>query len=74
MTVSEQKKQRNSFKTSFKPMLMARDALVMDPGMTSRKLPNVSQALVMEEDTEERLSSLVASEHQGEVIRGTEFH
>ena len=36
MTVSEQKKQRTSFKTSFKPMLMARDALVMDPGMTSR--------------------------------------
>ena len=67
MTISEQQKQR----ASFKPLLVARDALMTDPGMSSKKLSKVSQALVMEEEAEERLSTMLASEHR-EALRTVE--
>ena len=68
MTISEQQKQC----ASFKPLLVARDALMTDPGMSSKKLSKVSRALVMEEEAEERLSTMLASEHRGEAVRTVE--
>ena len=68
MSISEQQKQR----ASFKPMLVAKDALVTDPGMTSKKLSKVSRHLVTEEEAERRLSTILASEHRGETLRVTQ--
>ena len=67
-TISEQHKQR----MSFKPMVMARDALVMDPGMSSQKLSKVARTMVTEDDTEARLSVMLASDRRGEALRVAE--
>ena len=53
-------------------MLVARDALVTGPGMPSKKLSKVSRLQVTEEEAEERLSTILASEHRGETLRVTQ--
>ena len=64
-TLSEVKKQR----LSFKPMVMARDALATDPGMTRNKLSKVARTIVMDDDAEERHSTMIATERRGEALR-----
>ena len=64
-TISEQQKIR----MKFKPIVVARDALAVDPGMSGKRLSKVARARVMEDDSEERHSLMLASERQGEALR-----
>lgn len=64
-TISEQGKKR----ISFKPMVLARDALAVDPGKSRKKLSKVSRTLVMEDDAKVRASTILASEHRGQILR-----
>ena len=67
-TISEQQKHR----VKFKPMVVTRDALAMDPGMSGKKLSKVTRTMIMENDSEERHSLMLASERRGEVLRMAE--
>ena len=53
----------------YKPMVMVRDALAVEPEMSGRKLSRVTRTIVMEEDAEERHSTLVATDCRGEALR-----
>lgn len=50
-------------------MVMARDALATDPGMTRNKLSKVARTIVMDDDAEERHSTMIATERRGEALR-----
>ena len=62
----------NKRKMKFKPMVAARDALVVDPGMSGKKLSKVARNIVIEDDSEERLSLLLATNRRGEAMRVAE--
>ena len=64
-TSSEQQKHR----VELKPMVVTRDAL--DPGMSGKKLSKVTRT-VMENDSEERHSPMLASERRGEALHVAE--
>ena len=55
-------------RVSFKPMVMVRDTLATDPGMSSKKLSKVSRNILMEDDAEERYLIMLASQCRGEVL------
>ena len=63
-TLSEQQKQH----LSFKPMVVVRDVLACDPGMSRNKLSKVARTCAMEDDVDERLSTLTATECRGEAL------
>ena len=65
LTITEQQKCR----IKFKPMVVARDALAADPGMSKNKLSKVAKNMVREEDMEVKLSLMMASERRGEALR-----
>ena len=50
-------------------MVMAKDALATDPGMTRNKLSKVARTIVMDDDAEERHSTVIATERRGEALR-----
>ena len=61
-------REQQKTRLSFKPMVVARDTLATDPGMSRKKLSKVSQAMVVNEDAEERHSIMVATERRGEAL------
>ena len=50
-------------------MIVARDALAADPGMSRNKLSKVAKNMVKEEDTEMKSSLMMASQRRGEALR-----
>ena len=65
LTITEQQKCR----MKFKPMVVARDALVVEPGMSRNKLSKIAKNMVREEEVEAKFSQMVASERRGEGLR-----
>ena len=53
-------------------MVVTRDALAVDPGMSGKKLSKVTRTMIMENDSEERHSLVLASERHGEALRMAE--
>ena len=53
-------------------MVITRDALVMDPEMSSQKLSKVARTTVMEDDAEVRLSIRLVSDRRGEALHVAE--
>ena len=48
----------------FRPMVAARDALTVDPGMGRKKLSKVAATMIVEDESDDRLSALLSSERQ----------
>ena len=68
LTTKEERKTR----VKLKPMVVARDALVTDPGMGRKKLSKVARIMVVEDDTDAKLSAMKSSERRGEALRSVE--
>ena len=60
LTVREEKSSR----VKFTPMVAARDALAVDPGMGRKKLTKVATTLIEDDDSDDRFSAMVSSEQQ----------
>ena len=60
LTIKEEKSSR----VKFTPMVAARDALTVDPGMVRKKLTKVATTIVAEDDSEDRFAAMVSSERQ----------
>ena len=60
LTLREEKSSR----VKFRPMVAARDALTVDPGMGRKKLSKVAATMIVEDESDDRLSALLSSERQ----------
>ena len=60
LTISQEQSRR----VKFKPMVAARDALVVDPGMGRKKLSKVATNMVVEDEIDDKLTAMVSSERQ----------
>ena len=60
LTLREEKSSR----VKFRPMVAARDALTVDPGMGRKKLSKVAATMIVEDESDDRLSVLLSSERQ----------
>ena len=65
LTIREQEKER----MKFKPMIISRDALAVDPGMSRKRLNRVAKNMVVEEDIDVRHAHMLSLEKRGETLR-----
>ena len=64
LTIREQEKER----MKFKPMIISRDALAVDPGMSRKRLNRVAKNMVVEDDIDVRHADMLSLEKCGETL------
>lgn len=57
-------KEEKSSHVKFTPMVAARDALTVDPGMVRKKLTKVATTIIVDDDSKDRFSAMVSSENK----------
>ena len=60
LTIRQEERRR----VKFRPMVTARDALIVDPGMGRKKLSKVAMTMVQEDDSDDKFVTMVSSERQ----------
>ena len=65
LTIREQEKER----MKLKPMIISRDALAVDPGMSQKRLNRVAKNMVVEDDGDMRHAHMLSLEKRGETLR-----
>ena len=60
LTIRHEERRR----VKFRPMVAARDALIVDPGMGRKKLSKVARNMVEEDDSDDKFVAMVSLERQ----------
>ena len=68
LTIKDEQKTR----VKLKPMVVAREALVTDPGMGRRKLSKVARSMVSEDESANRFATMMSAEWRSEALRTVE--
>ena len=65
-------KEEESIRAKFRPMVVAREALTVDPGMGRKKLSRIAKNMVAENDNNTTFSTVISSERQTAALHHVE--